>query len=161
MLQRVQSIFLLGVAICMGFLLIVNIWEETLTEQKKVLVLDAYAIESVSLSSETGEPMQEQSTWPIAVLATLATATSFFEIFRYRNRLLQIKLGLLNSLLIGGTLAAIVYFSFEGEELSANTIQGDYEIGLYLPAIAMFLNLLANRFIRRDEQLVRSADRLR
>ena len=145
----------------MGLLLLVNIWEETLTEQRKVLVLDAYALESVSLSSESGEPSQEQSAWPIAVLATLAAATAFFEIFRYRNRLLQIKLGLLNSLLIGGALAAIVYFSFEGEELSANTVQGEYEVGLYLPAIAMILNLLANRFIRRDEQLVRSANRLR
>nr|WKN40004.1 DUF4293 domain-containing protein [Tunicatimonas sp. TK19036] len=161
MLQRVQSIFLLGVAICMGSLLMVNIWEETLIEQDKVLVLDAYALESVTLTSEIGEPNQEQSAWPIAVLATLAVATAFFEIFRYHNRLLQIKLGLLNSLLIGGALAAIVYFSFEGEELSANTVQGEYEIGIYLPAVAMLLNLLANRFIRRDEQLVRSADRLR
>ena len=161
MLQRVQSLFLLGVAICMGLLLLVNIWEETMTEQQKVLVLDAYAIESVSLNSETGEPTVAVSAWPIAVLATLAMATAFFEIFRYRNRLLQIKLGLLNSLLIGGALAAIVFYSFEGEELSANAVQGDYEVGLYLPAIAMLLNLLANRFIRNDEKLVRSADRLR
>jgi len=161
MLQRVQSIFLLGVAICMGLLLLVNIWEETITEQERVLVLDAYAIESVSLNSGEEEPTVALNAWPIAVLATLAMATAFFEIFRYRNRLLQIKLGLLNSLLIGGSLAAIVYYSFEGEEISANTIQGDYELGLYLPAIAMILNLLANRFIRRDEMLVRSADRLR
>ncbi len=161
MLQRIQSLFLLGVAICMGLLLLVNIWEETIIEQQKVLVLDAYAIESVSMTDETGETVVAQSAWPIAVLATLAMATAFFEIFRYRSRLFQIKLGLLNSLLIGGTLAAIVYFSFEGEELSANAVQGDYEFGLYLPAVAMVLNLLSNRFIRRDEMLVRSADRLR
>ncbi|MDH3711846.1 MAG: DUF4293 domain-containing protein [Cyclobacteriaceae bacterium] len=32
---------------------------------------------------------------------------------------------------------------------------------MYLPAVALILNLLANRFIRRDESLVRSVDRLR
>jgi hypothetical protein len=34
-------------------------------------------------------------------------------------------------------------------------------MGLYLPIAAMICNILANRFIRRDENLVRSADRMR
>jgi hypothetical protein len=38
---------------------------------------------------------------------------------------------------------------------------GQYLIGTYLPMGAMVCNLIANRFIRRDENLVRSADRLR
>jgi hypothetical protein len=37
----------------------------------------------------------------------------------------------------------------------------NYEIGFFLVIIAMICNILANRFIRRDENLVRSADRMR
>ena len=34
-------------------------------------------------------------------------------------------------------------------------------LGLWLPGAAVICNLLANRFIRKDERLVRDADRLR
>ena len=51
MLQRVQSIFLLGVALCMGLLLVTDIWEETLPDQNRRIELDAYALQTASLSN--------------------------------------------------------------------------------------------------------------
>ena len=33
--------------------------------------------------------------------------------------------------------------------------------GLYLPGAAVIFNLIANRFIRKDEKLVRDSDRIR
>lgn len=161
MLQRVQSLFLLGVAICMGLLLISDIWEENLPDKNQVIALDAYALTTAPLTESNDAFKVIQSTWYIAVLATLSAGVAFFEIFRYQNRLTQLKLGLLNVLLMVGVLGSMVYFIFEGETLSANATQGDFEVGIYLPGFALILNLLANRFIRRDEQLVRSVDRLR
>ena len=162
MLQRVQSLFLLGVAICMGLLLVTDIWEENLPDKNQVIALDAYALTTAPLTEESKSNFRVvQSTWYIAVLATLSAGVAFFEIFRYQNRLTQLKLGLLNVLLMIGVLGSAVYFIFEGETLSANATQGDFEVGIYLPGFALILNLLANRFIRRDEQLVRSVDRLR
>ncbi len=102
-----------------------------------------------------------QNTWFIAAFATLSAIVAFYEIFRYKNRLTQLKLGFLNVLLMMVVLGSTVYFIFEGETLSANATQGDFETGIYLPGLALIFNLLANRFIRRDEQLVRSVDRLR
>ena len=161
MLQRVQSLCLLGVAICMGLLLITDIWEETLTDKNQVIELDAYALTTATLGGSESSASVVQDTWYIAVLAVLSAGVAFFEIFRYRNRLTQLKLGFLNVLLMVGVLGTTVYFIFEGETLSANAAQGDFEAGIYLPGFALILNLLANRFIRRDEQLVRSVDRLR
>ena len=162
MLQRVQSLFLLGVAICMGLLLATDIWEETLPDKNQKIELDAYALETEPLDdgSESRSEVVHQ-TWYIAVLAVLSALVALFEIFRYSNRLTQLKLGFLNVLLMMGALGSTVYFIFEGETLSANATQGDFEIGIYLPGLALIFNLLANRFIRRDEQLVRSIDRLR
>ena len=41
-------------------------------------------------------------------------------------------------------------------------LEGKFEPAFYLPTLALMLNLLATRFIRRDEQFVRrNYDRLR
>jgi hypothetical protein len=45
--------------------------------------------------------------------------------------------------------------------IQSNQIKGEYGYAMWLPAIAMLSNLVANRFIRKDEKLVRDADRLR
>jgi len=55
-------------------------------------------------------------------------------------------------------MAGSVYFA---SQLAETYPGGKYGFGLYLPGIAVIGNLLANRFIRRDEKLVREADRLR
>ena len=146
----------------MGLMLVTDIWEENLPDKNQKIELDAYALGTTTLGSpEEGSLQVVHSTWYIAVLATLSVAVAFYEIFRYKNRLTQLKLGLFNVLLMIGALGSTVYFVFQGEELSANATQGDFETGIYLPGLALILNLLANRFIRRDEQLVRSVDRLR
>jgi hypothetical protein len=75
--------------------------------------------------------------------------------------MLQLKLGALNVLLIAGTIGAAFYYSNQGEQLLNPTREGSFDAGFYLPTLALILNLLANRFIRRDDQLVRSMDRLR
>lgn len=162
MLQRVQSIFLLGVGICMGLMLVFDIWQETHLEEGQQAVLDAYYL-TVTEASEEGAARvtTEQGTWVIAILAILATITAFYEIFRYDNRLTQIKLGALNSLFMGGALGCSVWYSFEGEKIIDEAARGSYDIGFVLPCIALLLNVMANRFIRRDEKLVRSVDRLR
>ncbi len=162
MLQRIQSIFLLGVGLCMGLMLIFNIWQETNLEEGQQAVLNAYYLTVVEAQNDSNTQMaSEQGTWVIAILAVLATLTAFYAIFRYDNRLTQIKLGALNSLFMGGALGCSVWYSFEGEKIVDEAARGSYDIGFILPCIALLLNVMANRFIRRDEKLVRSVDRLR
>ena len=71
------------------------------------------------------------------------------------------KLGALNSLVLAGFLGLSVYFTFRMEKMIGVAGEGTYEFGMYLPAVALICNLLANRFIRKDEALVRSVDRIR
>jgi hypothetical protein len=44
---------------------------------------------------------------------------------------------------------------------SHDIVSQQYSLGLYLPVVAVIANFLANRFIMRDEKLVRDSDRLR
>lgn len=166
MIQRVQSIFLLLLVLSMLVLLFVPIWEKNVPETGQVLELTAFSlapqVPDAPAEDPLGQPVVARNSTVIGALAVLAALIALYEIFQYRNRLTQLKLGLLNSLVLAGLLGACVYFStYVGDDMLAPTVRGSFEAGFYLPILAMVLNLLANRFIRRDENLVRSMDRLR
>ena len=95
----------------------------------------------------------------IAILSLAGATVAFISIQKFENRLLQIKLGALNSLLIAGSGFAAAYFAIHLAK--DNHAPGDFGLGLYLPFVAVVCNAIANRFIRRDEKLVRDSDRLR
>jgi Domain of unknown function (DUF4293) len=55
-----------------------------------------------------------------------------------------------------------VYHIMKDATLIVNpTESGDFGIGLVAIFVALISNWLANRFIKRDEQLVRDAERMR
>jgi hypothetical protein len=166
MIQRVQSLFLLGVSICMLLVLFFPIWEKTAADTQEWAVLDAYTlvhtrVDALDNGQQEEVVVNERPTFFIAILAVIAAGVAFYEIFQYKNRLTQIKLGALNSLLMAGTLGVALYFTYQGEQFFEPQLKGSYRAGMFMPMIALVLNLLANRFIRRDEMLVRSVDRIR
>jgi len=95
----------------------------------------------------------------VAILALAAATLAFIEIQKFENRLLQMKMGALNSLLMAGCGFASVYFSLSLQKTSQ--APGNFGFALYLPFAAMLLNAIANRFIRKDEKLVKDSERLR
>lgn len=105
----------------------------------------------------------------LMALAGAAAAILFAAIFLFKNRSLQANVAQLGNLLSGGLLAYGYYlFSKAVPSVSAvnvsETMQATeigYGFGIGAPILAMVLSLLAIRFIRRDEAIVRSADRLR
>ncbi|MCC3155406.1 DUF4293 family protein [Hymenobacter sp. BT770] len=157
MIQRIQSVFLLLLALAMLSVLALPLWHKVdgLTHQELTLTAFGFDAKGLQLPGTIGP------VWVIGVLAAASAAVAFYEIFQFRSRGKQLLLGSINLLLITGTLGASFYFSNKGEQLLNMKLQGQFLAGFYLPTLALLLNLLANRFIRRDEQLVRSADRLR
>ena len=157
MIQRIQSVFLLLLALAMLSVLALPLWHKIdgLTHQELTLTAFGFQAQGLEVPATTGP------VWVIGLLAAGAAAVAAFEIFQFRNRTRQLLLGTLNLLLITATLGATFYFSNKGEQMLNLKLEGQAQIAFYLPTLALLLNLLANRFIRRDEQLVRSADRLR
>jgi hypothetical protein len=156
MLQRIQTVFLILIVILMTGVLFFNIWVGDFS--------DGYANFTpfyLEISEDAGNTELIYSPYLIiAVLAVASATLALIEITRFKNRLLQIKLGALNSLFMAATVVIMVLFSNNiGENYQVTSSQ--YGIGLFLPVAAMLCNLIANRFIRKDEKLVRSADRLR
>jgi len=94
-----------------------------------------------------------------AVIGIASITVCIMEIRRYTNRLVQIKLGALNSVLLAGMMICAVYFSNQVTQQHPGNFK--YGWGLYMIFVAVICNWLAIRFIRRDERLVRDSDRIR
>ncbi len=158
MIQRVQSIFMAIVAICMGVLANTTIWSKTSpTNPGESVILNAFTIDHVS-------PTAQESTTSIYILifGIIAGLIAIYSITQFKNRKLQMLLGAINSMVIALTMGTIFYFIFKvGMPMAGSETDGKYEIGFYAGGIALLANMISNRFIRRDENLVRSADRMR
>jgi hypothetical protein len=154
MWQRIQTVFLLIAIISLIISIFYPIWSTTETSGK---IHQLFPLHYTQI--ENGVRNTIYFPYTVTAIFIVAAATlAIIEIRKYRNRILQMKLGALNSLFIAGAIASAVYFS---SSLVKTFQGGQYGLGLWLPAVAVICNLLANQFIRRDERLVRDSGRLR
>ncbi|MEQ9402024.1 MAG: DUF4293 domain-containing protein [Cyclobacteriaceae bacterium] len=162
MIQRAQSIFMFIAAAAMVAMTFFPLWEKADIETSRLVTLNAFEVRFEQQNAgEEMELLGTQNVMLISIGAFLAAAVMLFSIFKYKNRMTQVKLNALFSLLSAATIVGIVLYSLKANELMAPERQGAFLLGFYLPIVAMFNNFLANRFIRKDEALVRSADRIR
>lgn len=159
MLQRIQTVFLSLVVLLMLLMLIFPLW----TYQSEDMSI-TYMLTALYLEIKEGTAEATKIYFPYTFVATLAIAAAtvgIIEITKYKNRLLQMKLGALNSLLMAGAMGLALYFASDIMDEKQLTYGWSYGVGVFFPAAAMICNVLANRFIRKDEKLVRSVDRIR
>ena len=87
-------------------------------------------------------------------IALLAIIT----IFKFKDRKSQFVLGRLNIIL---NLILLGFFVYQSLNLSGETMVSEKGIGMLLPFVSIVLLVLANKAIKKDEDLVKSVDRLR
>jgi TRAP-type uncharacterized transport system fused permease subunit len=89
-------------------------------------------------------------------LNLIAALVAIYSLFRYDNRIVQIRLGILNAFVLAILLGSALYLL---------SIQRQKETRLLMDwlllAVAFISNLLANRYISKDEESIKSADRIR
>lgn len=156
MWQRIQTVFLALVVACMALSLFLPVWiyADVDTGATHHLYPLHYTIVKDGERTTTYFPYSA-----MAVLMIAAATLAIMELRRYDDRILQIKMGTLNSLILALAMISIVVFS---NQLSKEYATGwKYGFSLYLAFGGVLFNWLAIRFIRRDEKLVRDADRLR
>ena len=146
MLQRIQTIFLILVAICF-FSLFAFPFAMSDISTAQFLQDQLYSVNDHIL---------------LQILAGLGGALSLFTIFRFRNRPVQMRLGYLLiviSILI--LILAVILFYNEANAI-LDKAQIEDQIGLYVPLIGIVFAFLAIRYIRKDDKLVKdSYSRLR
>lgn len=149
MIQRIQSIFLL-LAAAAGFGQFAAPYLST-ESGNPATALPALADNALNPFDNPG----------LLGLCALSGIVSLVAIFLFRNRVLQARLsggGAIASLLL---LVLVVFVVFQITQQIPAGGSTHYGAGLALPVLGMAFNWLAVRFIKKDENLVRSMDRLR
>ena len=157
MIQRIQSILLIGVVISMITLLFVPIWQQVNADSTEKVTMTAFSIKAELKSGNV-----EKSLILISALAIGAAGIAGYSLFQYKKRTVQLLLGIVNSLLIMVLLGSLWYtVTFDAAVLMSSKVPAKFGLGFFMPAISMILNMLSSRFIRRDEKMVNDSDRLR
>jgi len=156
MIQRPQSVLLGFIILLMLTCMFLPNWEKQSPDKKTTVHQNA-----IQLTFQSETKKESQSRVHLAILMALVAGLSAYSISRYKNRLLQMKLGFGITLGIAITLVFLMLGSREGEAMVDPEHHGRYLSGFYLLFIALFCNIISNRLIRRDENLVRSMDRIR
>jgi glucan phosphoethanolaminetransferase (alkaline phosphatase superfamily) len=158
MIQRVQTIFLFLIAVAMGVTIGTELWNQTGGTQGDTWNLTAFTMTNLD---SNGGVIQSSSKWYLGALAAFAGLLALISIFQYRIRSRQMLLNMINSLVMVSLVAA-TFLTTNGINSSIQAKDGGtYEIGFWSILVAMVMNMLANRFIKKDEALVRSVDRIR
>jgi Domain of unknown function (DUF4293) len=158
MLQRIQTLLLAVVSIAMLAVTALPIWEKSSAALNEKITLTSYALEYFKGTTS----VSSSNTMVIIILALISTCIAAFSITQYKKRMLQMTLGLANSIIIAIILGYTFYQVFKvGIPMFEPENQGAYGAGFFAAVLAMLCNMIANRFIRRDEMLVKSADRMR
>lgn len=155
MWQRIQTVFLAIVVVVMIASMFFPLWKYVDSAGVR------YELYPLHYSIINGE-QRNTAYFPYAVTAVLMIAgatVAVQTIRRYDNRVLQMKLAALNTLLLMLVMGATVYFSSKLND-EFNYV-GMSRGALWTIFAGVLFNWLAMRFIRRDEKIVRDSDRLR
>ncbi|WP_369753493.1 DUF4293 domain-containing protein [Flavobacterium sp. WC2409] len=137
MIQRIQTIYLILAFVVTGILpFLFPLW--TMNDGKEYFF------------------MQNQI---YVILLGLSTTLTVLSIVSYKKRQNQFVVGRLNMIL---NLILLGLFVYRSLNVSGETVLvSEKGIGMFLPIIAIVLLVLANKAIKKDEDLVKSVDRLR
>lgn len=136
MLQRIQTIYLLLAALVAGIL---------------PFFLSLYA-------DNQGNRVFAKEDVLVLSLFLVSVVLSVITIFLFKKRQNQFVLGRLNILLNFVLLGVLVYRS---QILSGGAAALEKGIGMAIPLVSIVFIAFANKAIKRDEDLVKSVDRLR
>lgn len=152
MIQRIQSVYFLLAGILPAFSFCVPM----------ACYYDAngqltHRMNALTMSAADGSVLSYP--WGILVFAIISIVMAFVCIFAYKNRVKQISLSnlLLTSLLLMA-LAFVAHGYYLGDELAVRFLPS---WGFAFPVLAYVFAFLGRRAVRKDEELVRAADRIR
>lgn len=149
MIQRIQSVYLLIVAI-LSVIVISN-------PIGSFVGTDNSITEFTNLSLIAQDGTENYEPWALFAIQIISAIISLVTIFIYKKRMLQIRFTLFNIILAIGYYVAVVAFVF--------MLKGDANFVpswiVCLPFVGIVLDWLAIRAIGKDEMLVKAYERLR
>ncbi|WP_428328498.1 DUF4293 domain-containing protein [Mucilaginibacter sp.] len=155
MLQRIQSIYLFLAGLALFALFLFPLVHNVYVNSKPLTIMVTGVYQDVN-----GQPTHTEFFVALTVATAILGLIPLFIIFLYKNRKQQIAL-------CYSALLVIIGYSFWMSQ-TAKQIMGEVQIdthnwgiGLFMSSLSLIFILLAISAIKKDEKLVKSADRLR
>lgn len=158
MIQRIQSIYLV-LAVIAGMLTFFLPFTHFYAGDVKIAeyaMFGVFNVQSDTLELTNPYPL------PMWIMSALSIIMPLVAIFQFKKRMIQMKIVRLGFLV---EMSFLVYLFFAIDKVNAELYDGQisilYHTGFYMPVMAIVLMFLAQRGIKKDEDLVKSLDRLR
>ena len=187
MIQRIQSLWLAMAVICIGLCFFLPVAKYQYADKpdqgqrvESQFGLVAKNVPDLRTQLNAGEPVvvcapmvEKMPTWPLMTLAIVAGVIGLTCIFLFKNRRLQMRLSALGFM---ATLIYVFLLFFWAVDKYADVLSSDrmlkiflvdakpevaWSAGAFVPMAALVFFFLAQRAIKKDEMMVRAADRLR
>jgi len=152
MLQRKQSLYLLIVFVLSIFLF---------TGPLAFVQLDngGLYLKHSGVTDLDGNKL-DIATWPLTVMISISTLLSFLTIFSYMNRARQMRLTLFLMFFNLGLIVLALYYAMHLMH-NYNGVGYVFQWRVVIPPVMLVLLILAFLGIRKDDLLVKAADRIR
>ena len=161
MIQRIQHIYFFLIALIAIWFSVINICSFSL-ENISAQFKNIYATH-VEITSNTAPLITEEYNGMLVSLILIALV-SFVNIFMFKNRKLQEKIGYINYLAITAFIVLFIMKFLDNTDMtmfSTSSLTTSSWVNFALMFGMLFLNFLAINGIKADEELVRAADRIR
>ena len=162
MIQRIQTIYLFVLTALMAAVLFTPLARFLGgTEEFRLM---AFGVKSLGEPAGLGaDSLYVASTLYMGILVVLSTLLPLVNIFLYKRRWLQIRLCMVEIVLLVGVQIFVCYYIFKAwHSVAGFEIHSvSYSLVDIFPLIGIVLAYMAMRGIIKDETLVRSLDRIR
>lgn len=156
MIQRIQSVYLFIATIALGVMFLfplMGYYGDLHTYQFNLLEMQNIVPDSVSV-------FNSMFTLPLLGAIIIVIILTFISIFLFKNRKLQLKLIRLN-ILLNLIMIIAIFVGYSRYIQSVIEVEEQFKTGAFLPLISLVFTVLAYRAVKKDDELIRSADRLR
>lgn len=161
MIQRIQTVYLLGICAILCVLSFGQVLDQW-TLNGDVMTHYSLNLRAFYVFDQNANIIQTETQWLTFGATLLLIAYNLFILFSFKNRVKQIKLCKYNFVLI--LLLVALTFSNAYRVIPAfspmEAIKGSF-FGSILFVFLLYLNFRTLLLIKKDEDLVRSADRIR
>lgn len=158
MIQRIQSIYLLAALVITIALFFLPMATKSTTDQSRSVVCKMELTRNF-FYNETNAIQKESGFLFIGDI--INGILIFITLFMFKNRKRQILIGKIGLLLSCIFIAIFFLLSDQVDKRFSFPVTTFYQAGIYFAVIQVILIWLAISAIKKDEELVRSADRLR
>ncbi len=154
MIQRIQTVYLFLAAFVLGLVFAFPL-AELLVNEKFLFIFKYRGLYELKGEQE----ILSINSFPLAILFTINLVITIATIFLYKKRNLQMRLCIINILLLLASPGVIYYYI--AVAFASFKAVVDYSLFALMPVISAILTYMAYRGVRKDALLIMSMDRIR